>query len=290
MTGHISPNALLTRILTARGIKVIDKSGETHSIQIKYPLYRRASPPIGIVMHNTTLNAAPDSLLNGWRTREPFPPSHLAIGRDGSVAYYVQLGYADRATEWTNRHIGIEFQAVDNGDLEEDNQMKSAAIVCASLHDIYGMPLQIANTKEASGLSHHSLGVNPKSKDAHTNCPGKAIVARKARIIEMAEEMTDSLDFGDEPTGKWEVIVQGDGKRWVYHYRFDAEGTVFWRDPFNGRQGSGTWTSGTDKISLKWFKSKTIETWNLPLKKVEQEGSCQFEGMAAFDLTAKRVI
>jgi hypothetical protein len=277
-------NALLTSVLSANSVTVADFTGATHAIPMGAPLYLRSWNPVGVVMHNTSGLIALENMAGDWATKSPPPPSHLAIAQSGTVAYFVKLNYADRATENTNKHISIEFQAVENGDITGD-QITSAAIIYGFLHDVYGVEFSIARSAAEKGLAHHSLFVDASNPQAHANCPGSAIVARKQEIIDRAKTFAASIDLGNEPTGRWGVRVSG----WYWIYQFSAEGGVTWRDPYNGMTGSGTWKSAGSKLSLAWKGSKTIETWDLPLSATAQTGQCQMEGEPLYALSAMRI-
>jgi len=283
MTSHPNVNALLSNALRSNAIAVLDYTSQTHAIPMKSPLYQRSWNPVGVVMHNTSGLIALENMAGDWATRANPPPSHLAIDQSGRVAYFVRLNYADRATENTNKHISIEFQAEANGGITEA-QLKSAAVIYGFLHDVYGMEFAIASKKDEKGLAHHSLFVDPTNPEAHANCPGAAIVARKAEIIELAKKIAASINFGDEPTGAWDVRVS----RWYWIYQFSADGSVTWRDPYNGRNGAGTWNSNGTQISFKWKNSKTVETWDIPFKTDPRTGSCEMEGEPRYDVIAAR--
>ncbi len=283
MTSHPNVNVLLTGVLKANGIVVLDFTAKTHAIPMRFPLYLRPGNPIGIVMHNTSGLIDLNNLVGTWANKTSPPPSHLAIDQSGRVAYFVSLNHADRATENTNKHISIEFQAVENGDISQA-QIKSSAIIYGFLHDVYGIEFAVANTRQARGLAHHSIFVNLKDPEAHANCPGAAILARKPEIIELAKKSATTIDFGDEPTGLWQVRVD----RWLWIYQFGADGTVTWRDPYNGRSGTGTWKTNSGKLSFSWKGSKTVETWDLPLSATAQTGACQMEDLPLHRVAASR--
>jgi hypothetical protein len=63
------------------------------------------------------------------------------------------------------------------------------------------------------------------------------------------------------PVGEWRVRVA----QWVWMYSFRGDGTVVWRDPFNGQTGQGTWMVEDSDMSLQWAKSSTQESWATPL-------------------------
>jgi hypothetical protein len=278
-----SANDLLADVLIKENVPVLDRTRQTHSIKMSFPLYLRPGNPLGIVMHNTSGMVHLENLLAGWERQGSPPPSHLAIDQSGRVGFYVKLEYADRATENTNRHISIEFQAVNNGDISE-SQIKAAGIIYGFLHDVFEMKFAIAEKRTDLGLSHHSLFVVPGG-GGHANCPGTTILRRKPAIIEAAKVWAGKLNFSDQPTGIWEVKVGV----WTWIYQFYSSGEVSWHDAFNLKsKGTGKFKITGLKMTFKWNKSQAIETWNLPLTSSNQTGMCQMEGMPNLPLLARR--
>jgi hypothetical protein len=276
-------NGLLVKTLVEQGITVSDFTAQIHALRFKYPLYLRPSAALGIVMHNTSGMVTLPNLVGTWKNKEPNPPpSHLAIDQAGRVGRYVRLQYADRATENTNRHISIEFQAVENGDITGD-QIRTAAIITAFAHVVYGVDLVIAESRTAKGLAHHSLFVDKGNPDGHTNCPGLAIIGRKGEILKQAKELAATMAFDEEPAGRWQVKVD----QWTWIYTFDANGNVSWLDPFNQKTGKGTWKVNPGEISFSWTNSTTKESWTLPLRPTAQPGKCTMDGKT-YDLSAAR--
>ena len=61
--------------------------------------------------------------------------------------------------------------------------------------------------------------------------------------------------------GKWTVKF----KAWTWEYTFTADGRVTWRDPLNGKTGTGRVGFGAKVIFFTWAGSTTKESWNLPI-------------------------
>ena len=267
-------NKVLEKELLNHGIQVFDFTTPIHSLKYNHPLFLRPGNALGIVLHNTGGLALLPNLVETWKNKEPNPPpSHLAIDQTGAVGRYVRLQYSDRATEHTLQHLSIEFQAVENGDITE-KQIISGAVIVAFAHLIYGIQLNIADSRKASGVAHHSLFVEKNNPKGHSNCPSQAIISRKLEIISYAEDFAAKMSFDDEPAGIWEVKVE----KWIWIYTFDPNGNVTWRDKYNTKEaGKGTWKIAGDVISFAW-QSGTKESWNLPLQPAAQTGVTTMDG------------
>jgi hypothetical protein len=78
----------------------------------------------------------------------------------------------------------------------------------------------------------------------------------------------------DDPTGEWTVRVS----KWLWMYKFDARGSVTWRDPYNGMTGRGKWTMKASTMRIDWVGSTTVDEWNLPLDLKAQSGKVRMKG------------
>lgn len=83
-----------------------------------------------------------------------------------------------------------------------------------------------------------------------------------------------TLSADINPVGTWEVKVAN----WKWIYEINANGTVAWRDPYSGVDGTGSWKVGSGVITFKWNDSTTTESWNLPIKPAAQTGKTVVEG------------
>jgi hypothetical protein len=275
---------MLKKTLAAQGIALVDFTAQIHGLKFNFPLFIRPGNALGIVMHNTSGLSSLSGLVDTWRAKEPNPPpSHLAIEQSGTVGQYIRLEFADRATEHTFMHLSIEFQAVENGDITT-SQIKTAAIITAFAHVVFGVELAVANGRTAKGLAHHSLFVDKGNPDGHANCPGLTIVGRKEAILDQAKEFVGQMTFSDEPAGRWRVKVG----QWMWIYTFDVNGNVSWLDPYNQKRGQGRWTIKGQTIVISWVNSTTKESWDLPLNPAAQTGSCVMDG-EPYDLNAVKL-
>jgi hypothetical protein len=103
-----------------------------------------------------------------------------------------------------------------------------------------------------------------------------------ARPTSAALPQTPDLET---PVGQWQVRV---GK-WLWVYDFAQNGSVTWRDPFNGENGAGRWTLKPDvsQMATTWAGSQTTETWDLPLHSDKSTGRVRMQGKL-YDLAATR--
>ena len=77
------------------------------------------------------------------------------------------------------------------------------------------------------------------------------------------------------PVGWWRVDV---GK-YTWFYKFDAQGTVRWTDPFNNKTGKGTWKIQGGCVFISWAPgSTTTEKWDFPLNPTNATGTCSMQG------------
>jgi hypothetical protein len=105
--------------------------------------------------------------------------------------------------------------------------------------------------------------------------------ARARQVFWVAPRLHEELLYS--PVGTWRVQVD----RFTFLYEFKENGQVFWVDPFNKNNGVGTWrTLGGDRMYFDWVDSKTVETWNLPMRPSGATGTCK---MAAGTFTLKAV-
>jgi len=75
------------------------------------------------------------------------------------------------------------------------------------------------------------------------------------------------------PDLKWTVRVN----HWVWTYTFSHNGTVSWKDPYNGMHGNGSWRIGNGKLTTTWHASKTREEWDYPINPKGMAGQCFME-------------
>ena len=72
----------------------------------------------------------------------------------------------------------------------------------------------------------------------------------------------------EQIVGKWTVKF----KSWIWEYTFGGDGTVSWRDPLNQEKGEGGWSKGGKLINIWWTGSATKESWQCPIRSVDQPG------------------
>ena len=122
--------------------------------------------------------------------------------KDGTA---VELVEVDR-TAWTqaagNGHwLSIEFEG-RAGDSLTPQQIGFAARVLAKAHQVYGVPLQLADSPSGRGLGWHGMG--GAAWGGHTGCPGAPIVAQRPAILARAVQIINGGDDAVKP-----VVEQG---------------------------------------------------------------------------------
>jgi len=83
--------------------------------------------------------------------------------------------------------------------------------------------------------------------------------------------------------GKWNIEFY----QWRWTYTFREDRTCTWRDIYNGKTGSGTWSEAGSVINIKWKGSTTKETWRTPITPGNQKGYVDAD-YAKGDLTATK--
>lgn len=106
--------------------------------------------------------------------------------------------------------------------------------------------------------------------------------AQKKDIREFLTGRSESKP-DDDPAGEWDVSVS----KWRWIYKFDRGGTVTWRDPFYGKNGSGKWSLTSRAMKFKWNGSNTVEEWTAPLSPDAQGGFAVIENVR-YGVSAKR--
>lgn len=86
------------------------------------------------------------------------------------------------------------------------------------------------------------------------------------------------------PVGDWRVIVG----QWTWIYTFNSDGSVIWRDQYNGESGKGKWQIYQEAIYFSWINSTTTERWNLPINPSHQKGETTMKGRI-YELSATRL-
>ncbi len=76
-----------------------------------------------------------------------------------------------------------------------------------------------------------------------------------------------------DPVGTWQVRSEP----WYGTYIIEANKRVRWSDS-NNKSGTGTWQMIGNKIDFVWEKSKTTESWTLPIMRSKITGAATMAG------------
>lgn len=144
--------------------------------------------------------------------------SHFGTGKAGQLYQWVDT--ADRA--WAQADGNREWLSVENegrgGDVLTSAQLDRNAQVLAWAHQVYSVPLQLADGPSGRGLGYHAMGGS--AWGGHTSCPGSKIVAQLPEIVRRAKAIVTEDDM---PSAKeiaeavWEYGIQN-------QFRKDSKG------------------------------------------------------------------
>ncbi|KPC89892.1 hypothetical protein ADL27_38410 [Streptomyces sp. NRRL F-6602] len=149
----------------------------------------------GVVVH---IMAGTLAGTDSWfRNSAAQASSHFGTGRSGALYQWVDT--KDRA--WAQADGNRSWLSVENegkgGDALTDAQLDRNAQVLAWAHEVYGVPLQVANGPSGSGLGWHGMGGS--AWGGHTSCPGSKVVAQLPEIVKRAKAIVGGS--GTAPQG-----------------------------------------------------------------------------------------
>lgn len=109
---------------------------------------------------------------------------HFVIAKDGRCAQTLDTDLV----AWTQANGNSSWMSVEfegrTGDSLTPQMIEAAAQLFARIHKVYGVPLQLTNTPNMSGLGHHSMGGPDWGQ--HPLCPGQPIINQKQLILNRA--------------------------------------------------------------------------------------------------------
>lgn len=172
----------------------------------------------GLVLH--IASGFYDGTIAWQRNASADVSSHFIVARDGRCAQMVDT--ADRS--WAQRSGNSTWLSVELEGFAPDDrlhashpgwerltpaQIEVCARLLARVHQVYGVPLQLATSPSGRGLGHHSMGAESGIDWGHSQCPGSAIKGQKAAILARAVEVTkpaataaedgDEMSFANQP-------------------------------------------------------------------------------------------
>lgn len=117
---------------------------------------------------------------------------HFAAGRAGQRAQVVDTDI--RA--WTQADGNGRWLSVENEGFVPDaltaQQVEFAAQIFARGHQVYGYPLQLAESPGGYGLGYHAMG--GAAWGGHYDCPGLAIIAQRGAVLARAVQLVNGED------------------------------------------------------------------------------------------------
>lgn len=153
----------------------------------------RMSGHRGLVLHIAEGSYA--GTISWERNSSSDVSSHFVGAKDGRRAQMVDTD--DRP--WTqgtgnNEWLSVEFEGYAGQPLT-DPQIEFAAAILAKTHQVYGVPLQLADSPSGRGLGWHGMGAPAWG---HANCPGAPIIAQRPAIIARAQQIAGGDIVTDE--------------------------------------------------------------------------------------------
>lgn len=79
-------------------------------------------------------------------------------------------------------------------------QIEAAALILAKVHEVYGVPIQVATDPSMRGLGHHSMDRESLGEEwGHEDCPGQQIIAQKPQVVARALDIAgDDMQLTDK--------------------------------------------------------------------------------------------
>lgn len=112
---------------------------------------------------------------------------HFAAGRNGERAQVVDTDIRAWTQADGNGHwLSVENEGFVPGALTAQ-QVEFCAQIFARGHQVYGYPLQLADTPSGKGLGYHAMG--GASWGGHYDCPGPNIIAQRGAILARAVQI-----------------------------------------------------------------------------------------------------
>jgi len=122
--------------------------------------------------------------------------AHFCIAKNGDIAQYVDLSDVAWGVGGDKiRNDDVHWVSVENialpGQLLTEEQIRSNARLLAWFNSNWGLPLQLAGTRDDFGLGFHSM-----FHRGHPGCPGPGVIAQRTDIINLVETTGGVLDSG----------------------------------------------------------------------------------------------
>jgi len=145
----------------------------------------RMSEHRGLVIHIAEGSYA--GTIAWERNQDSDISSHWVLARDGRCIQMVDTDdrpwtQGDGNSSW----LSVECEGYSGSSLTQE-QINAIASLLARAHQVYGVPLQLADSANGYGLGWHGMG--GADWGGHYQCPGSAILAQRPAIIELAKEI-----------------------------------------------------------------------------------------------------
>lgn len=148
---------------------------------------------LGVILHvNVDEAGTPDSFWGSGNAGSVCP--NFQVYKDGSIHQMLPLNWQP----WCQVDGNFNYAAVETagmpGEPLTDAQVAAVGRICRAYHDLFSMPLKVANAPGDAGLGTHAMG--GAAWGGHS-CPGDIRTAQRAAILAAAQPpapVTDPLE------------------------------------------------------------------------------------------------
>lgn len=163
---------------------------------------RMVRPFLGLVLH---IEEGTEAGTDAWfHNPKAEASAHFGNPRTGQLDQFVDTNDKAWAEVAGNSYwVSVEHEG-HSGDLLTASQLENDAHLLAWLHTTEGVPLQITDDPNRSGLGTHAMGGS--AWGGHTSCPGSPIAGQRQQIIDRAAQLTGGSTVPCPAPGQWEQL------------------------------------------------------------------------------------
>jgi len=160
---------------------------------------------LGLVLH---VNDADSYDLHEYFSRPDIEvSSHFQVTRDGRIFQYLDTAVSSWCQSAGNAdYLSVETQGFPTERLT-DLQVSTLASLYRWLHDVHGIPYQLANAVGQRGFAWHGMGGIPWG--GHFGCPGDLRKAQRSYILDLAQGVEDMPTVPEVVAGVKAMLLKG---------------------------------------------------------------------------------